>query len=240
MAPNLRCGARYRGPHRRFGAVGHPGPHGEGCQRCLRASRRERAERPASCAATQARTQASGGSEVRVALGGVIERASPSGEAEVPASSHSSSRTRGWAASRMRWRHWACWSWPQSSATPCSVTMALCWKRDGLVDERHDGRHVGLGVPRAQRDERLAAGGVQRADDEVGLAAEPGVDPRVDPRGVGLAEEVDLESGVDRGHRPLLGDQAGVVGRLGAHHPDPRGCRRPSRRAPASRTGTTR
>jgi hypothetical protein len=53
-----------------------------------------------------------------------------------------------------------------------------------------------------------AARGVQRPDDEVGLAAEAGVDARLDPARVGLAEEVDLQRGVDRGHRALQGDQA--------------------------------
>src|SRR5829696_7517339 len=53
---------------------------------------------------------------------------------------------------------------------------ALLETRHRLVEQGHDGGHVGLGVPRAQGDERLAAGGVQRSDDEVGLAPEPGVD----------------------------------------------------------------
>ena len=109
-----------------------------------------------------------------------------------------------------------------------------------LVEQRHDGRDVGLGVPRAQRDERLAAGRVQRADDEVGLAAEAGVDAGVDPRGVGLAEQVDLEGGVDRGHHPLLGDQAGVVGVLGAHHPHPVVAVEPVVELARAEAGTTR
>ena len=62
--------------------------------------------------------------------------------------------------------------------------------------------------PRAQGDEGLAAWRVQRTDDEVGLASEAGADAGVDPRGVGLAEEVHLECGVHRGHPALLGDEA--------------------------------
>ena len=69
---------------------------------------------------------------------------------------------------------------------------ALLEARDRLVDQRHHGGDVGLGVPGAQGDERLPPGGVHGPHDEVGLAAESGVDARVDPRGVGLAEEVDL------------------------------------------------
>jgi hypothetical protein len=99
---------------------------------------------------------------------------------------------------------------------------ALLEGGDRLVDQRDDRRHVGLGMPGPQRDERLPALGVQRADDEVGLAAEARVDPRLDARGVRLREQVDLQGGVHRGHRALLSDDGRLVRGLGPQDADPR------------------
>ncbi len=103
---------------------------------------------------------------------------------------------------------------PHPRHTLLGDDRAVLERRHRLVDERHDRRAVGLRVPRLHGDERLPAVAVHRADEEVGLAAEAGVDPRVDPRRVGLvdaSQEVlrDLDARVLAGLQaaPDLGDR---------------------------------
>ena len=88
--------------------------------------------------------------------------------------------------------------------------------RHRCLDERHDGRHVGLGVPGTQRHEGLSARRVQGTDGEVALPAEARIDLGVDARRVGLVVEVDLQRRVDACHQRLGGDDRRRVGGLGA------------------------
>jgi hypothetical protein len=80
-------------------------------------------------------------------------------------------------------------------------------RRHRFVDHRDDARHVRLRVPGTQGHQGLAARRVQGAHDEVGLPTEPGVDPCRDPRGVRLAEQIDLHGRVDRRHGALGRDE---------------------------------
>jgi hypothetical protein len=63
---------------------------------------------------------------------------------------------------------------------------------------------------------------VQRATDEVGLAAETGVDQPVHPGRVRLGEQIDLQSAVHRHQLRLAGDKAWIISLLGAQHADSR------------------
>ena len=73
-------------------------------------------------------------------------------------------------------------------------------------------------MPRLQCHERLAALGVQCANDEVCRAAEARVNVAAHVACVGLVVKVDLQGGVDAGHLVLLRDVRGVVGGFCSHH----------------------
>ena len=82
------------------------------------------------------------------------------------------------------------------------MTIALGW--NDVAGSSSSGTTVDTSAPRVpgpQREEGLPAGGVQRPDQEVGLAPEAGVDAGLQPRRVRLPEQVDLQRGVDRDHR---------------------------------------
>ena len=57
-----------------------------------------------------------------------------------------------------------------------------------------------LSLPCTQRDNGMTTGRVECTGDEIGLPAEARVDPPVNEAGVGLGEQVDLHSRVDRQH----------------------------------------
>ena len=93
----------------------------------------------------------------------------------------------------------------RSGATPCSVTTAVCW--NDVTGSSTSGTIVDTSALGCQDRSAIRAWPpvrVQRADDEVGLAAEAGVDARRDAGRVRLAEQVDLQRGVDRRHRPAV------------------------------------
>jgi GAF domain-containing protein len=108
---------------------------------------------------------------------------------------------------------------PDDCSSPLADDIAVLEGRHRSVEPRDHGGHVGLGVPGRQRDDRLAATGVEGTDHEVSLPAESGVHPPAHPGRVGLSEQVDLERAVHGGHQRPASDPGRVVHRLGPQHP---------------------
>ena len=124
-----------------------------------------------------------------------------------PIASQSPARASGWAVSSISSRAWARWLRPKMQRPALLGDHGRVLERGrGLDQPGDDGRAVALGVPRAEGDHGVPAVGVQRPDDEVGLAAEARVDPAAHEAGIGLVEQVDLQSGVERAHHGVRGD----------------------------------
>jgi signal transduction histidine kinase len=111
---------------------------------------------------------------------------------------------------------------PDRSGALVTDDVAVLERRHRTVQPGHHRGDARLRMPGRQRDDRLAAGGVQRAHHEVGLPPEPGVDLPPYPARVRLREQVNLERPVDRRHPPLPCDASRIVDRLGPQHPDAR------------------